>query len=104
VWLQTIKECADDPSPVGEIGNTPRYWDECCNQMHQQSIADTTTCNAEEGASYRRVSNARHLEWVVADNWNNQVEREIALMKLLNHPNVLEMYDVYESRNYLYVN
>ena len=30
-----------------------------------------------------------------------QVEREIAIMKLVNHPNVLGLYDVYENNSYL---
>ena len=34
--------------------------------------------------------------WVV---W--QVEREIAIMKLIDHPHVLGLYDVYESNTYL---
>jgi BR serine/threonine kinase len=31
------------------------------------------------------------------------VEREIAIMKLIEHPHVLRLYDVYESRKYLYL-
>jgi hypothetical protein len=30
-----------------------------------------------------------------------QVEREIAIMKLIEHQNVLSLYDVYENRKYL---
>ena len=30
-----------------------------------------------------------------------KVEREIAIMKLIEHPNVLALYDVYENRKYL---
>jgi BR serine/threonine kinase len=33
----------------------------------------------------------------------NKVEREIAIMKLVNHPNVLGLYDVYENNSYLYL-
>src|SRR5262245_50248779 len=32
-----------------------------------------------------------------------KVEREIAVMKLLDHPNVLKLYEVYETSKYLYV-
>ena len=32
-----------------------------------------------------------------------QVEREIAIMKLIEHPHVLGLYDVYENKRYLYV-
>ena len=32
-----------------------------------------------------------------------QVEREIAIMKLIDHPNVLGLYDVYENNSYLLV-
>ncbi len=31
------------------------------------------------------------------------MEREIAIMKLIEHPHVLRLYDVYESRKYLYL-
>jgi len=30
------------------------------------------------------------------------IEREIVLMKLIDHPNVLSLYDVYETSNDLY--
>ena len=30
-----------------------------------------------------------------------QVEREIAIMKLINHPHVLGLYDVYENNTHL---
>eukprot|EP00095_Tigriopus_kingsejongensis_P012180 maker-scaffold921_size81085-snap-gene-0.12 protein:Tk12180 transcript:maker-scaffold921_size81085-snap-gene-0.12-mRNA-1 annotation:"hypothetical protein L798_10353" len=32
-----------------------------------------------------------------------KVEREIAIMKLIEHPHVLGLYDVYENRKYLYL-
>ncbi|KNC70166.1 hypothetical protein SARC_17311, partial [Sphaeroforma arctica JP610] len=32
---------------------------------------------------------------------HDKVEREIAIMKLIKHPNVLSLYDVYESENNL---
>ena len=32
-----------------------------------------------------------------------QVEREIAIMKLIEHPHVLSIYDVYENKKYLWV-
>ena len=32
-----------------------------------------------------------------------KVEREIAIMKLIEHPHVLRLVDVYESRKYLYL-
>lgn len=32
-----------------------------------------------------------------------QVEREIAIMKLIDHPHVLGLYDVYESKKHLWV-
>jgi hypothetical protein len=32
-----------------------------------------------------------------------KVEREIAVMKALDHPNVLHLLDVYESSEFLYV-
>ena len=32
-----------------------------------------------------------------------QVEREIAIMKLIEHPHILGLYDVYENKKYLWV-
>lgn len=32
-----------------------------------------------------------------------KVEREITIMKLIEHPNVLRLYDVYENKKYLYL-
>lgn len=32
-----------------------------------------------------------------------KVEREIAIMKLIEHPHVLGLYDVYENSKYLWV-
>ena len=34
---------------------------------------------------------------------SSQVEREIAIMKLIEHPHVLGLYDVYENKKYLYL-
>lgn len=33
----------------------------------------------------------------------NQVEREIAILKLIEHPHVLKLHDVYENNKYLWV-
>jgi len=33
----------------------------------------------------------------------SKVEREIAIMKLINHPNILGLYDVYENKKNLYL-
>jgi BR serine/threonine kinase len=32
---------------------------------------------------------------------NQKVEREITIMKLIEHPHVLRLYDVYENKKYL---
>lgn len=37
----------------------------------------------------------------LSDNVLQKVEREIAIMKLIEHPHVLGLYDVYENRKYL---
>ena len=34
---------------------------------------------------------------------NRGIEREIAIMKLINHPHVIRLYDVYETEKELYV-
>ena len=30
-----------------------------------------------------------------------KIEREVAVMKLINHPNVLKLFDVYQTEEYL---
>lgn len=42
-------------------------------------------------------------ELAIDKDLNEKVEREIATMKLINHPHVLALHDVYESRHNLYV-
>nr|XP_008122581.1 PREDICTED: serine/threonine-protein kinase BRSK2-like [Anolis carolinensis] len=32
-----------------------------------------------------------------------EVEREIAILKLIEHPHVLKLHDVYENKKYLYL-
>jgi serine/threonine protein kinase len=32
----------------------------------------------------------------------DKLEREVAIMKLIKHPNVLELYDVYETEHHLW--
>jgi serine/threonine protein kinase len=34
---------------------------------------------------------------------NKKLEREIAIMKLIQHPSVMQLYDVYETEKDLYV-
>ena len=34
---------------------------------------------------------------------NKKLEREITIMKLIRHPHVMQLYDVYETKNELYV-
>lgn len=39
-----------------------------------------------------------------APSWTSlpvQVEREIAILKLIEHPHVLKLHDVYENKKYL---
>ncbi|XP_067135494.1 serine/threonine-protein kinase BRSK2-like isoform X1 [Centruroides vittatus] len=39
----------------------------------------------------------------LSDSVLQKVEREIAIMKLIEHPHVLGLYDVYENKKYLYL-
>ncbi|GCB64437.1 hypothetical protein scyTo_0004606 [Scyliorhinus torazame] len=41
-----------------------------------------------------------HLRPICPPNW---VEREIAILKLIEHPHVLKLHDVYENKKYLYL-
>ncbi|XP_062513146.1 serine/threonine-protein kinase BRSK2-like [Corticium candelabrum] len=40
---------------------------------------------------------------ILSANILQKVEREIAIMKLIEHPNVLRLYDVYENRTHLFL-
>lgn len=37
----------------------------------------------------------------MSELFSSQVEREIAIMKLIEHPHVLGLFDVYENKKYL---
>lgn len=50
----------------------------------------------EKGSSYESDECNKHTIRL-------QVEREIAIMKLIEHPHVLHLYDVYENKKYLCV-
>jgi serine/threonine protein kinase len=32
------------------------------------------------------------------------IEREVAIMKLIQHPNIMKLYDIWENRTEMYVN
>ena len=35
------------------------------------------------------------------EKWTNSMEREVIIMKMVRHPNVVRMYDVWEGRHEL---
>ncbi|XP_076328626.1 serine/threonine-protein kinase BRSK2-like isoform X3 [Tachypleus tridentatus] len=39
----------------------------------------------------------------LSESVSRKVEREIAIMKMIEHPHVLKLYDVYENKKYLYL-
>jgi serine/threonine-protein kinase HSL1 (negative regulator of Swe1 kinase) len=57
-----------------------------------QSLADLVLC-AERGDPSLRVGNSMPLG----------LEREIVIMKLLDHKNIVRLYDIWENRNELYL-
>ncbi|KAI9348049.1 kinase-like domain-containing protein [Obelidium mucronatum] len=53
-----------------------------------------------------RVKLGTHIETlqkVKAKKLNEKTEREITIMKLIQHPNVMQLYDVYETEKELYL-
>lgn len=41
------------------------------------------------------------LTFIPVSPTDPQVEREIAILKLIEHPHVLKLHDVYENKKYL---
>ncbi|KAG7261186.1 hypothetical protein CRUP_038296 [Coryphaenoides rupestris] len=56
---------------------------------HYTSTTTTTTLLRERGCQRRGME--------------GKVEREIAILKLIEHPHVLKLHDVYENKKYLYL-
>ena len=50
-----------------------------------------------------RFSPSPYLATTTSDNTLNDLEHELALMKLIFHPNILALYDVWESQRETYV-
>lgn len=57
-----------------------------------------THCNTGETVAIKIINRTRLSQSVIT-----KVEREIAIMKLIEHENVLSLHDVYENEKFLYL-
>lgn len=57
-------------------------------------------CMCSESVLWRRRKGGRLLTLSLV-SLAPQVEREIAILKLIEHPHVLKLHDVYENKKYL---
>ena len=64
-------------------------------------------CSREESTYYliirQNEKSTQNFQVHICNLFLFQVEREIAIMKLIEHPHVLGLYDVYENKKYLQV-
>lgn len=74
--------------------------------MHEFSLQFVLFSNAS-CVGNKRVDYLNKLQFMLLHAYNFfcvfllQVEREIAIMKLIEHPHVLGLFDVYENKKYL---
>ncbi|KAJ8333236.1 hypothetical protein SKAU_G00421320 [Synaphobranchus kaupii] len=55
------------------------------------------------GHRLRALAACISAELAAGSNPRRLVEREIAILKLIEHPHVLKLHDVYENKKYLYL-
>ncbi|VDN03020.1 unnamed protein product [Thelazia callipaeda] len=71
---------------------------ECVSTKKTGLVKTGTHCITGRKVAVKIVNKEKLSESVL-----QKVEREIAIMKLIEHPNVLHLYDVYENKKYLYL-
>lgn len=56
----------------------------------------------KDSLSQEKSENGKPLTPAKRAALNKKIEREITIMKLIQHPNVMQLYDVYETEKELY--
>lgn len=82
---------------LGSTGKVQLAYDESTNQQAAIKVISKAIFNAKGPAKESSVAAA------TPDSLPYGIEREIIIMKLLNHPNVLRLYDVWETNSNLYM-
>lgn len=98
---QDIKGNAIGPWKLGEtlgLGSTGKVQLATNTQTNQEAAIKIIS-----KAVFNSQSNNANSSLVTPDSLPYGIEREIIIMKLLNHPNVLRLYDVWETDSNLYM-
>lgn len=82
---------------LGSTGKVQLAYDESTNQQAAIKVISKAIFNAKGAAKESAVAAS------TPDALPYGIEREIIIMKLLNHPNVLRLYDVWETNSNLYM-
>ncbi|CAI4225618.1 unnamed protein product [Auanema sp. JU1783] len=94
-----MNECAERRSRLGAVQYCGPYRIEKTLGKGQTGLVKTGThCITGRKVAIKIVNKDKLSESVL-----QKVEREIAIMKLIEHPHVLHLYDVYENKKYLYL-
>jgi len=59
--------------------------------------------NAPERETVCSIATATSKEEDKCEKVKHSIEREVVIMKLIQHPNVIQLYDVYEDSENMYV-
>ena len=99
-------EYADDPKLIG-----PWIIGECVGKGASGRVKVAKHCRTGQLAAVKILPlqplvNSRAsltTQQVKSDQLRLGIDREITMMKLMNHPNIIRIYDVYEGHNELYL-
>ncbi|EDO18975.1 hypothetical protein Kpol_2002p46 [Vanderwaltozyma polyspora DSM 70294] len=80
---------------LGSTGKVQLAYNESTNQQAAIKVISKSV--------FSSMGNNSSMVSSTPDSLSYGIEREIIIMKLLNHPNVLRLYDVWETNNNLYM-
>jgi serine/threonine protein kinase len=82
-------------------------WNSHLTQTHLLSLCHVEPTGCVKLARHRRTNEQVAIKIISKASLANRaavnrgIEREIAIMKLINHPHVIRLYDVYETEKEL---
>ncbi|KAG1676686.1 Serine/threonine-protein kinase BRSK2 [Nymphon striatum] len=93
--MTEVKAIRVNFAKFGEIGRALCNWkDSRCKDSQQREA---------QRICFAKGQFCHFCQHAAMDGLWELVEREIAIMKLIEHPHVLRLYDVYENKKYLYL-